>query len=147
MQEKPLAEKPVLAWDGERWVRAMWVPKHTKEQPGDSDWYEYNEADDTYYWPEGWYELQTHKGATERERTAFLAGFKSATKPEKTMAELTQALTAGMPLAKDLPPGTCEACEGEGEQGGQFCGGPWTCETCGGTGKFPNTEVCGNDRR
>ena len=62
MQEKPQAERPVLAWDGERWVRAMWVPKHTKEQPGDSDWYEYNEADETYYWPEGWYELQTHGG-------------------------------------------------------------------------------------
>ena len=90
---------------------------------------------------ERWRDLQPHKGATERERTAFLAGFKSATKPEKTMAELTQALTAGMPLAKDLPPGTCEACEGEGEQGGQFCGGPWTCETCGGTGKFPNTPA------
>ena len=45
---------------------------------------------------------------------------------------------AGIPLAKDLPPGTCEACEGDGEQGGQFCGGCWTCETCGGTGKFPN---------
>jgi hypothetical protein len=61
-QEKPPAEKPVLAWDGEEWVRAMWVPKHTKEQPEDSDWFEYNEADETYYWPEGWYELQTHGG-------------------------------------------------------------------------------------
>lgn len=62
MDTKPQAEKPVLAWDGERWVRAMWVPKHSKEQNIDSDWYDYGEDDDTYYWPEGWYELQTHGG-------------------------------------------------------------------------------------
>jgi hypothetical protein len=65
MQEKPRAEKPVLAWDGEQWVRAMWVPKHTKEQAYDQggEWNDdYSEADDTYYWPEGWYELQTHGG-------------------------------------------------------------------------------------
>lgn len=36
-----------------------------------------------------------------------------------------------------LPPGTCPACEGAGEQGGQFCGGFWTCEACGGSGKTP----------
>jgi hypothetical protein len=62
METKPHAEKPVLAWDGEQWVRAMWVPKHYKEQNDDSDWYDYSEASDTYYWPEGWYELQTHGG-------------------------------------------------------------------------------------
>lgn len=62
METKPQAEKPVLAWDGREWVRAMWVPKHSKEQNTDSDWYDYNDADDTYYWPEGWYELQTHGG-------------------------------------------------------------------------------------
>lgn len=32
--------------------------------------------------------------------------------------------------------GVCPDCEGEGEQGGQFCGGYWTCETCKGTGKY-----------
>lgn len=31
--------------------------------------------------------------------------------------------------------GICPDCEGEGEQGGQFCGGYWKCESCGGTGK------------
>ena len=62
MDTKPQAEKPVLAWDGERWVRAMWVPKHSKEHHGDGDWYDYGEDEDTYYWPEGWYELQTHGG-------------------------------------------------------------------------------------
>jgi hypothetical protein len=39
-----------------------------------------------------------------------------------------------------LPPGTCTECEGEGEQGGQFCGGYWECTFCGGTGKLPNTN-------
>jgi hypothetical protein len=60
---KPPDERSVLAWDGERWVRAIWVAKHSKEQFGhDGDWCDYNEADDTYYWPEGWYEVQTHGG-------------------------------------------------------------------------------------
>ena len=34
-----------------------------------------------------------------------------------------------------LPKDMCPECEGEGEQGGQFCGGYWKCETCNGTGK------------
>ena len=33
------------------------------------------------------------------------------------------------------PLGACPSCYGEGEQGGQFCGGFWPCESCGGTGK------------
>jgi hypothetical protein len=33
------------------------------------------------------------------------------------------------------PPGACPSCYGDGEQGGQFCGGVWPCESCGGTGK------------
>ena len=58
---KPSDHKPVaVIVDGERykhWARAMWVPKHTLEDNSDSvDSAEYNEADDTYYWPEGWYE-------------------------------------------------------------------------------------------
>lgn len=33
--------------------------------------------------------------------------------------------------------GICAECEGEGVQGGQFCGGgDWTCETCSGTGQI-----------
>lgn len=61
--EKPAPGKPVLAWDGDRWVRAYWVPKHYLEQGGDSDdWTDYSEEADCYYWPEGWYELQTHGG-------------------------------------------------------------------------------------
>lgn len=41
------------------------------------------------------------------------------------------------------PPGTCAECDGEGEQGGQFCGGYWTCTFCGGTGKLPNANISG----
>ena len=61
---KPPAEKRVLAWDGKQWVRAIWVERHTREQHGqnDDDWYDYCEACDEYYWPEGWYEVQTHGG-------------------------------------------------------------------------------------
>jgi hypothetical protein len=64
MKTNPQAEKPVLAWDGKQWVRAMWLPKYAREQgyDTDDDWHDYNEDDDTYYWPEGWYELQTHGG-------------------------------------------------------------------------------------
>jgi len=39
--------------------------------------------------------------------------------------------------AKLIAAGKCPECEGEGEQGGQFCGGYWKCETCDGTGKLP----------
>lgn len=42
-----------------------------------------------------------------------------------------------------LPSGTCAECDGEGEQGGQFCGGYWKCEACGGTGKLATDS--GND--
>lgn len=56
----PEAMKPVLAWDGHQWVRAMWVPKFTERAAFNNDWCEYNESDDTYYLPEGWYELQSH---------------------------------------------------------------------------------------
>jgi hypothetical protein len=88
---------------------------------------------------ERWRDLQPHKGATERERTAFLAGFHSATKPAKTMKQLEQTLLDRLKTPpKDLPIGACSDCDGEGEQGGQFCGGSWKCLTCGGTGKFPN---------
>ena len=58
---KPANHKPVaVIVDGERyryWARAMWVPKFTREDSSDADDFgEYNEADDTTYWPEGWYE-------------------------------------------------------------------------------------------
>ena len=63
MPTKPEAEKRVLAWDGKQWVRAIWVERHTKEQfTNDDDWFDYCEACDEYYWPEGWYEVQTHGG-------------------------------------------------------------------------------------
>lgn len=59
---KPEPMKPVLAWDGHQWVRAMWVPKFTEDAGFNNDWCEYNELDDTYYLPEGWYERQSHSG-------------------------------------------------------------------------------------
>jgi hypothetical protein len=37
-------------------VRACYFGKFQEESGSDGEWYEYNEADDTYYIPEGWYE-------------------------------------------------------------------------------------------
>ncbi len=37
---------------------------------------------------------------------------------------------------REISEGICPECHGEGEQGGQFCGGYWECESCDGTGKY-----------
>jgi hypothetical protein len=40
-----------------RIVRAAWVAENTEEAASDNDDFSvYCEADDTFYWPEGWYE-------------------------------------------------------------------------------------------
>lgn len=40
-----------------RTICAIWVPaKSRSEDSGDDDFTEYDEENDTYYWPEGWYE-------------------------------------------------------------------------------------------
>jgi hypothetical protein len=40
---------------------------------------------------------------------------------------------------KDLPQGTCLSCRGDGEIGGQFCGGTYEqCPACNGTGVATN---------
>jgi hypothetical protein len=59
---KPEAMKPVLAWDGHQWVRAMWVPRFTEDAGFTGNRCEYNAADAAYYLPEGWYERQSHSG-------------------------------------------------------------------------------------
>lgn len=38
-------------------------------------------------------------------------------------------------IANRIAKGQCPDCDGEGEIGGQFCGGYQACEKCGGTGK------------
>ena len=40
-----------------RTVKAKYVNKFSEEANTDDDWIEYNEADDTYYYPAGWYEM------------------------------------------------------------------------------------------
>lgn len=60
--ELPKCGKPVLGCYKDTYeklwiVRAKWIPKHTEESYGDDDFFvEYDEATDTYYLPEGWYE-------------------------------------------------------------------------------------------
>jgi hypothetical protein len=43
--------------------------------------------------------------------------------------------------ASALPDGACECCKGEGEIGGQFCGGFQECPDCNGTGKATTNKV------
>lgn len=61
---KPPVGVAVMAWDDLRWVRARYIPKHHEEAHYDSsdNWFDYSEKDDTNYFPEGWYELQSHGG-------------------------------------------------------------------------------------
>lgn len=94
---------------------------------------------------EAWRDGQPYGGATDRERMAFLAGFDAARNPNRPppAVDIHAAVAAFWRKEREdkearaaaLPPGTCPDCEGEGQQGGQFCGGYWECETCSGTGK------------
>lgn len=54
---------PVLLDIGKKYpIRAMWAAKFTVVAvEHDADWGEYNEATDTYYCPEGWYEWNEHE--------------------------------------------------------------------------------------
>lgn len=59
----PDPSKKVLAYyrnvlDKGRIVVAFWVPANTVQEccDYDSDFTVYNEEDDAFYWPEGWYE-------------------------------------------------------------------------------------------
>ncbi len=40
-----------------RTVKAKYTEQYSEEANTDDDWVEYNEADDTYYYPAGWYEM------------------------------------------------------------------------------------------
>ena len=57
-----LPDKKCLAYyinelGNERKVCAKYIKKYSEEAGHDDDWLEYSEADDTYYYPEGWYEM------------------------------------------------------------------------------------------
>ena len=57
----PKAGLKVLAYfvneyDKDRIIRAYYAPRFTIELSGEDDCYEYNEDDDEYFLPEGWYE-------------------------------------------------------------------------------------------
>ena len=62
---------PVLLDIGKKYpIRALWAAKHTVEAADDdTDWAEYDEATETYYCPEGWYEWnefeETHWAVNE----------------------------------------------------------------------------------
>lgn len=50
------------------------------------------------------------------------------------LAKLEEEARAKRDRLAKLPPGACQECEGEGDVGGQFCGGYQPCEACNGTG-------------
>ena len=54
---------PVLMDIGKKYpIRALWAAKHTVEAADDdTDWVEYDEATETSYCPEGWYEWNEHE--------------------------------------------------------------------------------------
>ncbi len=45
----------------------------------------------------------------------------------------------------NAPKGACESCYGDGEIGGQFCGGFEPCAECGGTGRANGGEATGQE--
>lgn len=60
--ETELPSKPCFAYyknelGNSRTVKAKYVKQFSEEAHTDDDWIEYNEADDTYYYPAGWYEM------------------------------------------------------------------------------------------
>lgn len=63
---------PVLLDIGKKYpIRAMWAAKHTVEAADDdTDWGEYDEATETYYCPEGWYEWNEHEDTNWRVTAA-----------------------------------------------------------------------------
>jgi hypothetical protein len=67
----PEPDTPVLAQAGKRWVIAQWIPERFKEDvqgwdAAHAEGADYDEATDTYYWPEGWYE-QSHEHDQEAD--------------------------------------------------------------------------------
>ena len=62
----PKGGEPVLIWTGKQVLRAAHAGKFelSKENWGwwnDDEGADYNEADDTTYWPEGWYEWNRYE--------------------------------------------------------------------------------------
>ena len=54
---KPPAEMAVLVSNGHSALRAMWVPKHSREDNGDFQGdVDFSADGDAAYWPQGWYE-------------------------------------------------------------------------------------------
>lgn len=61
-KELPEAGESVLAFveNSSAPIRAKYVPKFFLKPYDQDDWCEYNEENDTYYCPEGWYECNAY---------------------------------------------------------------------------------------
>lgn len=86
-QGTPEPGMPVFADTGHKYpIRAMWVAKHTMEVGADDEFEEenYDEATDTYYWPEGWYEWNKHEETHWRVDDPVLGWMPLPTPPRAT---------------------------------------------------------------
>lgn len=59
--KKPPENKPLLIHiknqqSKDRVIKAIYIPAKTIEAHVDSEWFEYDEEEDTYWTPQGWYE-------------------------------------------------------------------------------------------
>ncbi len=72
-------------------------------------------------------------GLTEADRLRIATAAAKQVSAEAAAAHARRLAAAG--------PGACPECYGEGDVGGQFCGGYQQCEACGGTGKVAPQQV------
>lgn len=78
----------------------------------------------------------------DAKRWRKLSSAMASSDPVEVAAPMPTALEAFMRIQAEnkaradalIAQGKCPDCEGDGQMGGQFCGGYWTCETCNGTG-------------
>lgn len=78
----------------------------------------------------------------DAERWRKLSSAMASSDPVEVQTPMPTALEAFMRIQAEnkaradalIAQGKCPDCEGDGQMGGQFCGGYWTCETCNGTG-------------
>jgi hypothetical protein len=60
----PEADTPVLIFNDKRILRACYIPKYhinDNDSEYEGDYLDYDEKNDEYYWPEGWYECNYYE--------------------------------------------------------------------------------------
>lgn len=78
----------------------------------------------------------------DARRWRKLSAAMTSSEPVEIQTPMPTALEAFMRIQAEnkaradalIAQGKCPDCEGDGQMGGQFCGGYWTCEACNGSG-------------